>query len=128
LANGKSPSRYLPGWTRDRDCASPARERQDFSEALGAEIKVPTIDGWERLQIPEGTQTGTIFRLRSKGIPRLRGHGRGDQIVSVTVVTPKRLSKEQRKLFNQLQGVTPPITVDPEAPEKDKSFIEKLFG
>jgi molecular chaperone DnaJ len=96
--------------------------------ALGAEIKVPTIEGWENLQLPEGTQTGTIFKLKGKGISRLRGHGRGNQIVAVTVVTPKRLDKQQRRLFKQLQELISPITIDPEAPEKDKSFMEKLFG
>jgi molecular chaperone DnaJ len=96
--------------------------------ALGAEVKVPTIDGWEKLQIPEGTQTGTIFKIKGKGISRLRGHGRGNQIVTVTVVTPKRLDKHERRLFRQLQESIPAITVDPEAPAKDKSFIEKLFG
>jgi molecular chaperone DnaJ len=96
--------------------------------ALGAEVKVPTIDGWEQLQIPEGTQTGTIFKVKNKGISSLRGHGRGSQIITVTVVTPNRLNKQQRRLFKQLQELTPPITIDPEAPEKDRSFIEKLFG
>jgi molecular chaperone DnaJ len=97
--------------------------------ALGTEIEVPTVNGPERLTIPQGTQTGTIFKLRGKGIPRLRGHGQGDQLVAVTVVTPKRLTKEERKLYAQLAELTPPITVDPEAAEgEDKSFIEKLFG
>jgi molecular chaperone DnaJ len=96
--------------------------------ALGAEIEVPTVDGTQRLNVPEGTQTGTVFKLKGKGITRLRGYGRGDQLVSVNVVTPRRLSKEQRKIFKQLRDITPPIPVDPEAAETDKSFIEKLFG
>lgn len=97
--------------------------------ALGAEIEVPTINGPEQLTIPEGTQTGTVFKLRGKGIQRIRGYGRGDQLVVVTVVTPKRMNKEQRKLYKQLFESTPPIPVDPEKAEKgDKSFIEKLFS
>ena len=71
--------------------------------ALGAEIKVPTlIDGEEMLRIPEGTQTGSIFRLRGKGIVSLQGHGRGDLFAVVTVQTPGKLNREQRKLFEQL--------------------------
>ncbi len=96
--------------------------------ALGAEIEVPTINGPERLTIPEGTQTSTIFKLRGKGIRNVRGHGRGDQLVAVTVATPKRLSKEQRKLFLQLQELTPPLPASSEESERDKSFIEKLFS
>jgi molecular chaperone DnaJ len=96
--------------------------------ALGDEIKVPTIDGAEKLTLPEGTQTGTVFKIKGKGIVRLRGHGRGNQLVSVTVVTPKRLNKEQKRLYRKLKESTPPITIDPENAEQDKSFIEKLFG
>lgn len=70
--------------------------------ALGAEILVPTLDGEESLTIPEGTQTGSIFRIHGKGIVSLQGHGRGDLYVVVTVLTPKRLSREQRRLFEQL--------------------------
>ncbi|MBS1809958.1 MAG: molecular chaperone DnaJ [Acidobacteria bacterium] len=71
--------------------------------ALGAEIKVPTlIDGEETLRIPEGTQTGSIFRLRGKGIVSLQGQGRGDLFAVVTVQTPAKLNRDQRKLFEQL--------------------------
>lgn len=96
--------------------------------ALGGVIEVPTIDGMERLTIPEGTQGGTVFKLKGKGVTRLRGHGRGDQFVAVTVVTPRQLNKEQRKLLERLQELTPPIPVDPENMDKDKGFFEKLFG
>ncbi len=71
--------------------------------ALGAELKVPTlIDGEETLRIPEGTQTGSIFRMRGKGIVSLQGQGRGDLFVVVTINTPAKLNREQRKLFEQL--------------------------
>ena len=64
--------------------------------ALGCELEVPTLDGKVRYTIPEGTQTGTVFRLRGKGIPFLRSKSRGDQLVTVTVETPTKLSKEQK--------------------------------
>ena len=64
--------------------------------ALGADLQVDTIDGKVKLTIPEGTQPGTVFRLRGKGIPFLRGSGRGDQYVTVTVDVPKNLSSHQK--------------------------------
>ena len=77
-----------------------------FSQAaLGAEILVPTLDSEESLTIPEGTQTGSIFRLKGKGIVSLQGRGRGDLLVVTTIVTPTRLSREQRRLFEQLAGI-----------------------
>ncbi len=69
--------------------------------ALGAEIEVPTLDGKIKLTIPEGTQTGSKFRLRGKGIPYLRGGGRGDQYVFVNVTVPKTLNKAQKDLLRQ---------------------------
>ena len=67
--------------------------------ALGAEVEIPTIDGTVKYTIPEGTQTGTVFRLRGKGIPSPNGRGRGDQYVTVTVETPRGLNKEQKELL-----------------------------
>ena len=68
-----------------------------FAQAtLGAELEIDTIDGKVKYDIPEGTQTGTVFRLRGKGIPVLNGRGRGDQYVTVTVETPKNLNKTQK--------------------------------
>ena len=64
--------------------------------ALGADLQVDTIDGPVKLTIPEGTQPGTVFRLRGKGIPYLRGNGRGDQYVTVNVAVPKGLSSHQK--------------------------------
>ncbi len=58
---------------------------------------MPTVHGKVKLKIPAGTQTGTNFRLKGKGAPRLRGTGNGDQHVKVTVVTPKNLSEKQRE-------------------------------
>jgi molecular chaperone DnaJ len=92
--------------------------------ALGAEIKVKTLDGEEDLKVPAGTQTGTVFRLKSYGMPALGGRGRGDLFVAVTLITPKTLTKEQRKLLEQLADVE-------DTSFTDESFIEKvrnIFG
>lgn len=67
--------------------------------ALGDEIEVPTLDGQVKLRIPEGTQPGAVFRVKDKGIPHLRGHGRGDQHVKIKVVIPKKLTDKQRELL-----------------------------
>ena len=80
--------------------------------SLGAEVEVPTIDGKVKYTVPEGTQSGTVFRLRGKGVPYLHG-GRGDQFVTVRVVTPKNLTVEQKDLLRKLgeslgdSGVSP---------------------
>lgn len=92
--------------------------------ALGAEIKVKTLDGEEELKIPAGTQTGTVFRVKSQGMPALGGRGKGDLFVAVTLITPKSLTKEQRKLLEQLAEIE---DVDFE----DASFMDKvrnIFG
>ena len=69
--------------------------------ALGAELEVPTLDGKVKYTMPEGTQTGTVFRLRGKGIQNLRGPGRGDQFVTVKVTVPTKLNKEQKELLRK---------------------------
>ncbi|MDX6613807.1 MAG: molecular chaperone DnaJ [Blastocatellia bacterium] len=92
--------------------------------ALGAEIEVPTLDGEQGLKVPAGTQTGTVFRVKGKGMPVLGGRGRGDLYVAVTVVTPTTLTREQKKLLEQLAQVE---TKDLE----DKGLVEKvrdIFG
>src|SRR6476469_4862144 len=87
--------------------------------ALGAEIMVQTLDEEEKLKIPLGTQTGTVFRLRGKGMPILGGRGRGDLFVSVTVMTPTSLTREQRRLLEQLAEVeTTDLT--------DKKLVDKV--
>ena len=70
--------------------------------ALGDSVEVPTLDGKVKYTIPDGTQTGTVFRLRGKGIPRLNSSGRGDQFVKVTVQTPMNLTGEQKELLRKL--------------------------
>ncbi len=87
----------------EREGASVLLEQDiSFTQAtLGAEIEVPTLDGKVKLNIPEGTQTGTVFRLRGKGIPFLRSTGRGDQFVTVRVAVPKSLSSSQKEALRQ---------------------------
>ncbi len=71
--------------------------------ALGAEVEVPTLDGKVKYTIPEGTQTGTTFRIRSKGIPVVHSKNRGDHLVTVVVETPTKLTKEQKELLRQFE-------------------------
>jgi molecular chaperone DnaJ len=78
-----------------------------FSQAaLGTEIKVPTIDGEHLLKVPDGTQSGTTFRVRNKGVPVLNGHGKGDLFVEVRVQVPSKLNKRQRELLQEFDGMT----------------------
>lgn len=74
--------------------------------ALGCEIEIPTLDGKVSLKIPEGSQSGTIFRLRGKGVPVLQGYGRGDHLVVVKVETPTNLNKQQRDLLEELGRIS----------------------
>ena len=69
---------------------------------LGAEVEIPTLDGSARLRIPPGTQSHSTLRLRGKGLPGFRSHGRGDQLVRVVVSTPEKVSAEERKLLERL--------------------------
>ena len=73
--------------------------------ALGAEIEVPTIDGKVRYTIPEGTQSGTTFRLRGKGVPALNGPGRGDQYVTVRVETPRQMTRQQKEALRRFDSL-----------------------
>lgn len=75
--------------------------------ALGIEMKVPTVDGEVKYSIPEGTQSGTMFRLKGKGVPRVNSHGRGDQYVNVIVDIPKNLNEKQKealRMFAEASG------------------------
>lgn len=72
--------------------------------ALGTEIRVPTLEGDHTLKIPEGTQSGTSFRIKNKGVPVLNAHGKGDLFVEIRVQTPTKLSKRQRDLLEELEG------------------------
>ena len=83
--------------------------------ALGGEIEVPTLDGTESVKIAEGTQTGTTLRLRGKGMPDVNGRGKGDLMATVQVQTPKKLTKEQRQLLEQLAHALPKEKFEPRA-------------
>ena len=87
--------------------------------ALGADLTVKTLEGEEPLKVPAGTQTGTIFRVKGKGMPNLGGRGHGDLFVAVTLVTPKVLTKEQRELLERLAEVE---DIDFE----DQSFMDRV--
>ena len=88
---------------------------------LGDEVEVPTVHGKVKLKIPAGTQTGTNFRLRGKGAPKLRGTGTGDQHVKVKLMTPKNLSKEQTDLLRQFAQAS-----GMEVEEQDGSIFDKV--
>lgn len=90
--------------------------------ALGDEVEIPTLDGSENLIIPAGTQTGETLRLRQKGISYLRGEGRGDQLVTVYVVTPKKLTPEQRQMFEELATTLGEEII----PQGEKGFFDRL--
>ena len=93
-----------------------------FSQAvLGDEIQVPSIDGKVEYTVPEGTQSGTTFRLRGKGIQYLNGRGRGDMYVKCEVEIPKKLNKAQRDALKKFEG-----TLKEENYEKRKGFFKKL--
>ena len=92
--------------------------------ALGAEIKVKTLSGENSLKIPAGTQTGTVFRVRGQGMPVLGSRGRGDLFVSVSVVTPTMLTREQRKLLEQLSRIETKDLEDKKLSEK----VRDIFG
>ncbi len=88
---------------------------------LGAEITVPTIDGDVKYEIPEGTQSGTKFRLRGKGVKMLRRDARGDQYVTVTVEVPKKLTKKQKDLLKDFDD-----SLDDKNHSKRENFFDKL--
>jgi len=79
--------------------------------ALGAEVEVPTLDGKTRLQVPAGSQSGDIFRLKGKGIPHLNRNGRGDQFATLFVFTPRSLTKKQRQLLEELASSLGPANM-----------------
>ena len=89
--------------------------------ALGDEVVVPTIDGKVKYTVPEGTQPGTIFRLRNKGIPYVNGRGRGDQYVTVVLEVPKNLDRRQKQALRDFESATSEKNY-----EKRKSFFDKL--
>lgn len=88
---------------------------------LGAELEIPTIDGKVKYTLPEGTQSGTTFRLKGKGIPSINGRGRGDQYVTVYIETPKNLNKEQKEALKKFAE-----TMGESNYEEQKKFFKKF--
>ena len=89
--------------------------------ALGATVQVPTLDGIVEYDIPEGTQAGSVFRLKGKGIPYIRGRGRGDQYVKIEVEIPKNLSQKQKSILLEFENET-----EGKNYKRQKSFIDKV--
>lgn len=91
-----------------------------FSQAaLGGETTVPTLEKPQKIKIPAGTQSDTVFRLKGRGIVSLNGYGKGDQLVRVKISTPKKLTKEQKELFEQLAAISGDA-------EESSSLFEKV--
>lgn len=102
----------------DLHCKVPVNVAQ---AALGTEVDVLTFDGLQTVKIPEGTQSGSRLRLKGLGVPHLNGHGRGDIYVHIEVKVPTKLTREQRKLMEQLRDVLP-VENEPEA----KGLFDKV--
>ncbi|HEX2444497.1 MAG TPA: molecular chaperone DnaJ [Vicinamibacterales bacterium] len=101
--------------------------------ALGGSIEVPTLDGETTVNVPAGTQSGARFRVRGKGMPNVSGRGRGDLHVVVRPAVPRKMTKEQKKLLEQLAKLMPQETIDPHVSAKpeERAFFEKvkdIFG
>lgn len=133
MRGGLSGDLYVVVHVRDHDIFS--RHGDDLlcevpisfpTAALGGEIEVPTLHGAARLKIPAGTQSGTLFRLRGKGMPNVHGHGHGDQHVRVMVEVPARLSRAQREKLDEFATLA-----DEDSYPQLKSFLERarrFFG
>jgi molecular chaperone DnaJ len=102
--------------------------------ALGGQIQIPTLDGTEPLTIPDGTQTGTMIRVKGKGMPDVTGRsGRGDLLVTVQVTTPKKLTRDQKKLLEGLAAALPkeqfePTPLDDQADRGLFDRVKDIFG
>lgn len=94
--------------------------------SLGATLKIPTLGTEEEIDIPPGTQSGQIFRLRGKGVAQLRGSRRGDQLVTIQVRVPDKLSKDQKDLLQQLGNILPEAKVESDSGLFDK--FKNAFG
>jgi molecular chaperone DnaJ len=102
----------------DLHCTVPINVAQ---AALGTEVDILTFDGLQTLKIPEGAQTGSQYKIRGQGVPRLTGGGRGDLHVHVEVRVPSRLTREQKKLFEQLSELLP-VENEP----KERGLFDKV--
>ncbi len=99
--------------------------------ALGGSVTVPTLDGDDALAIPEGTQSGSTFKLKGRGMPNVSGRGKGDLYVSVKVAVPRKLSREQRRAIEELDRILPGDVETTRRDQADKPFFERvkdIFG
>ncbi|MEZ5035278.1 MAG: molecular chaperone DnaJ [Chitinophagaceae bacterium] len=95
-----------------------------FTDAVfGTQIEVPTIDGRAKIKIPPGTQGGKIFRLKGKGFPTVNSHHKGDQLIQVSIWTPKELTKEEKELLEKLSQSP---NFKPQPGKNDKNFFDKI--
>jgi len=108
---------------QDLHCAVPVSFAQ---AALGVDLEIPTLEGPVKLKVPEGTQSGTVFKLRNRGVPVLNGRGKGDLYVEVRVLTPGKLSKRQRELLEEF-AVTESVENRPER-STILSKVKDIFG
>jgi len=98
--------------------------------ALGAEIRIPTLEGEEAFSVLEGTQPGTTFTLRGRGMPDVTGRGRGNLVVTVKIVTPKKLTREQKRLLEQLAVSLPKERFEPTpvGEQDDNGLFDRVKG
>jgi molecular chaperone DnaJ len=101
--------------------------------AMGGEITIPTLEGEEKFMVPEGSQSGATFTLRGRGMPDVSGRGRGNLIVRVKLVTPKKLTREQKKILEELAATLPKdkFQPTPAAEQDDKGLFDRvkdIFG
>ena len=128
-------------WAAHSDVRERLRRREplDLSEltgvifALGGSIMIPTLDGGEEAyEVADGTQSGATIRLSGRGMPDVSGRGRGDLFVTVKVVTPKKLSRDQKKLLEQLAATLPKERFEPTPrQQEDRNIFERvkdIFG
>jgi molecular chaperone DnaJ len=90
---------------------------------MGGPVEVPTIEGKVKIKIEPGTQPGKILRLRGKGLPEVNGYGKGDLLVNINVWVPKNLSKEEKKMVEQMANSE---NFKPQPSSSDKTFFEKM--
>jgi molecular chaperone DnaJ len=117
------PHSFFEREGKDLYCVVPVSFPQ---AALGAEIKLPTLDGEHLLTVPPGTQGGAVLRVKNKGVPTMRGHGRGDLLVEIRVQVPGKMTKPQRELMQQLAEILPVEN----KPERKTLFsrVKDIFG
>jgi molecular chaperone DnaJ len=116
-----APHPFFQRQGRDLVCEVPVTFPQ---AALGAHIEVPTLDGKVKLKVPAGTEPGAMLRLKGKGVYDLRGHGRGDQLVRISIEVPHKLTAHQKSLLEALDASFQEGRGTPS--EKRKGFLDRL--